>query len=249
MRDAQSAAGTPLGRLRRRLHSSKVVCILVAMLKGKTILGDIVKACLIWMGLAFSLGFYYVFTYYGRSGWPMPLPESCAALVFYYFSVLNVDTAYQAIHWLVAFPLAGVLWVTTLTLTAPFFGGVRTEYAWTLLRFSKTCLPLIAPAPVLVLYAAHSTAGFSVMNAVSVALRRGGGTMPGAWLTPLYVGLGVACLVWQILLYVKLFDLHGKKAFVHYATGVVLLVIFVSGLATLLSFPLRYWLETAAAAL
>jgi hypothetical protein len=36
----------------------------------------------LWLGLAFSLGWYYTFTYYGRSGWLMPLPEACGGLLF-----------------------------------------------------------------------------------------------------------------------------------------------------------------------
>lgn len=205
-------------------------------------LSDIGGAVVIWLGVAFSLGWYYTFTWYGRSGWPMPLPEPCASIILYYFSVINASTEIQAVHWMVVFPAAGILWVTVLALTAPFFGGTKTEYAWTVYRFAFTSLPLIAPAPVLMFLAMRTSDGLSFHHMINVALRRGGVT-PGVWVTPVYVGLGVACLIWQLFLYVKLFGIKGKKAWQHFLVSLILLVLAAAGLGTLVAFPLRYWLE------
>jgi hypothetical protein len=205
-------------------------------------LEDLLKALLIWLALAFSLGWYYTFTYYGRSGWPMPLPEPCAAAILYYFSVLNVGTGIQAVHWMITFPIAGLLWVGTLIVTAPFFGGKRIEFPWTLLRFSVTSAPLIAPFPLMAYLAGRTLTGFSWQHMIDVALRHAFYTPP-AWLTPLYVGLGIAALVWQLFVYVRLFDLHGKNAVQHYLIGAILLIVLACGTATLMAIPCRWWIE------
>ncbi len=204
-------------------------------------IGDIAKACALWLGLGLSLGFYYTFTYYGRSGWPMPMPEPCAALILYYFSVLNTATWVQALHWMLVFPLAGILWVTALTVTAPFFGGKRTEYLWTLVRFSVTCVPLLLPLPVMAYLAGSSIVGFSFRQMIDVALRHATYSPP-SWLTPLYVGLAIVGLVWQIFVYAKLFELTGKMAVLHYLVSAILLVLLTCGAATLAVIPVRYWL-------
>ena len=211
-------------------------------LPRKNTVSDIVTASVVWLALGVSLGWYYTFTYYGRSGWPMPMPEPCAALILYYFSVLNADPWRQAIHWLAVFPIAGMVWVSTLTITAPFFGGTRKEYPWTLLRFSTTCVPLILPLPVMTYLAGGSLYGFSWRHILEVALRQAA-VMPSAWVTPVYVGLAVAALIWQLFTYVKVFDLHGKKAVLHYLVSAILVVLLCCGAATLASFPLRWWLE------
>lgn len=72
----------------------------------------------VWLAVAFSLGWYYKFTYYGRAAWPTPTFETCAALVLYYFSAVNGSTAVQAVHRLAAHPLAAWLWPMALTQTA-----------------------------------------------------------------------------------------------------------------------------------
>lgn len=64
-------------------------------------------ALLCWLALAVSLGWYYTVTYFGAVGWPMPSVETLGVLFLYYFSVLNVATEIQAVHWLLVFPLRG----------------------------------------------------------------------------------------------------------------------------------------------
>jgi hypothetical protein len=216
--------------------------MLCVMLSRRAWIGDLVKAIVVWLLLGVGLGWYYTATYYGRSGWPMPLPEACAPLILYYFSVLNVATSIQALHWLAVFPLAGILWVTTLAVTAPFFGGKRTEYGWTLVRFAVTSLPLAAPTPLMAYWAGQTGYGFSWARMVAVALRQAG-WMPWWWLTPLYVALAIIALVWQVLVYVKVFDLRGKKALLHYVVSAVMLALLSCGLGTFASMPLRWWLE------
>ncbi len=203
---------------------------------------DLIRATLLWLLLAFSLGWYYTYTWYGRVGWPMPVPEPGSALLMYYFSVLNVQTEIQALHWLIVFPLSGLLWVAVLAVTAPFYGGRRTEYPYAALRFSMTALPLALPGPLLALMAARTPSGLSFARMWAVALRRGA-VEPGTWVTPLYVGLGVVCLIWQIVLYVRVFDIHGKKAWLHYLVSLILLALMSVGLGVLTALPLRYWLE------
>jgi hypothetical protein len=136
------------------------------------------------------------------------------------------------------FPIAGILWISTLTVTAPFFGGRRIEYSWAVLRFSVTSLPLAAPGPLMAYLAGGGLAGgFSLGHMIDVALRRGN-IEPWFWLTALYLGLGGAALIWQILLYVKVFDIHGQKAWQHYLVSAILLIMLASGLSTLASLGL-----------
>jgi len=66
--------------------------------------------------------------------------------------------------------------------------------------------------------------------------------MPATWMTPVYVGLAVVALVWQIFVYGKLFDLSGKMAVLHYLVSAILLVLLACGAATLGSLPIRWWL-------
>jgi hypothetical protein len=244
LRNEKGVEGLSLARRRiRELHRFAAARMLASMIFARRALwSDLGKAFVLWLGVGLSLGWYYAFTYYGRSGWPMPAPEPCAALILYYYSVLNVSTVIQAVHWLVVFPVAGLLWVSTLTITAPYFGGKRTEYAWTVLRFSVTSVPLILPAPVMAYLAGRTVYGFSWQHMLDVALRRAGAT-PGSWVTPLYVGLAIAALIWQIFVHAKIFDLYGKKAMQHYVVSAIFLVIFSCGAATLASWPLRWALE------
>ena len=195
-------------------------------------IADVFKASILWLGLGLSLAWYYAFALAGGRAWPMPLPETSGALILYHFSPTNAGTWLETLHWLLAFPAAGIVWVTFLTITVPFFGGTRTEYAWTLVRFALTSLPVIAPAPVLAYLAGRTPLGFSWSVMVDVVLGRAA-VAPSIWPTPLYVVLATVALVWQVTLYVKVFDMHGKKAVLHLAVSAVLLVFLVSGVATL----------------
>ena len=117
---------------------------------------DVLKASALYLGLGFSLGMYYTIAYYGRAGWPMPLPEGISALILYYFSVLNEPTVVQAIHWMVLFPVAGALWALLLVITAPFFGVRRPLFSLTFVRFGLTALPLTLAGPCMAFVAGSS---------------------------------------------------------------------------------------------
>jgi hypothetical protein len=199
-------------------------------------------AVLIWLGVGFSLGWYYTFTYYGRSGWPVPLPETCGALVVYYFSVLNVDTAIQATHWLMTFPVAALLWITALRLTARRLGAAEAPFARASLLLALAALPLVLPGPYMAYLAGQTDAGFDWARMVAVALRRGHVT-PWGWLTPLYFGLGLASLALHLCAYRRLFAVSARKAWIHFPLSGILFIVaacFVGGAAGL---PLRALLE------
>ncbi|NIA14352.1 MAG: hypothetical protein GWP08_09735 [Nitrospiraceae bacterium] len=211
-------------------------------LSAKRDLWDCTRACLLWLGLGFGLGWYYAFTHYDRSWWPMPLPEGAAPLILYYFSVLNVRPELQVVHWLAMFPVAGFLWVWVLTVTAPYYGGRRVDYAYTALRFSVTSLPVALVGPAMAFVAAGGPGGLDWNQMTGVALRQAH-VVPWSWLTPLYAGLAGVALIWQIVLYVKVFDLHGKKAWAHFLSSVVTLGVLACGLATLAAIPLLWSLQ------
>jgi len=206
---------------------------------------DLVKAILLWLLLALSVGWYYTFTYYGRTGIPVPLPEPCAALIVYYFSVVNgASTSFQAAHWVLIFPVAGLLWVGVLHVTAPWFGGRREHFGWAAGRLSRTLLPVIAPLPVVAWLGGATPGGFSFDRMIDVALRRAGAPAPW-WLTPAYIGLGLAALWWQFKTYRRVYDIYGKKAVYHLLISAVVLALLAVGIGALAAYPLRHAFQPA----
>ena len=204
--------------------------------------GDWALAIALWLLLAFSLGWYYTFTFYGKWGWPMPSVEGCGGLILYYFSVLNVRTEIQAVHWMLVFPVAGVMWVALLTLTAPAFQARTELLPWPLLLFALPTLPLSLPAPVLVYLAGRTRDGWDWRHMIDVALRRGHVT-PDDWLTPLYLGLGLVALAWHIQVYRHVFEITGKAAWKHFSLTAAVYVLVMAGLGGVVSVPLLYWIE------
>jgi CHASE2 domain-containing sensor protein len=79
---------------------------------------------------------------------------------------------------------------------------------------------------------------------IAVVLRRTT-IMPWPWLTPLYMVMAVAALIWQILVYLKVFDIAGKKAWVHFIVCAILLFILACGVSTLIAIPLHSWFPSA----
>jgi len=203
---------------------------------------DWANAMALWLALAFSLGWYYTFTYYGRSGWPMPSMEGCGGIIFYYFSVLNVRAEIQAVHWMLSFPLAGVLWVMLLSFTAPYFRQRNENFAWSLVQFGLASLPLSLPGPYMAYLAGKINGVWTFHAMIEVAFRRAGGP-PFDWLTPLYLGLGVAALLCHVYVYSQVFNLRGKDAWKHFLITAALFFCAIAGLAAIMAGPLRYFLE------
>jgi hypothetical protein len=202
---------------------------------------DWTLATLLWLGLGFSLGWFYTLTYYGKVALPLAHPESLGAPVLYYFSVLlSADTELQAVHWMLVFPVVGIAWVSVLTLTAPYFEGSRAQFSYTLLAMALTSLPLILPGPVLAYLAGNTAQGFSWDHMLAVALRRAW-VQPPNWLNPLYALLAIVSWGLQIHLYRKVFHVFGKKAWYHYLSSLLLLLLTVCGIGSLTSIPL-HWL-------
>ena len=206
-------------------------------------------AVAIWLAVGFSLGWYYTFTYYGRAGWPMPSPEPCAAILLYYFSVLNVATELQAVHWMITFQCAGVLWLVSLRITLRFMKRRNPALAFeevpftrTLSRFSLAAIPLALPGPWMAYLAGLQDEGFTWAHMIAVALRRGN-LSPRAWLTPLYFGLGLVALVLGFLAYRKAFPVPVTTACRHYPASLAVLTCLSCVIAAIAAFPLRFWLE------
>ena len=204
--------------------------------------GRVIIATLIWLAAAFSLGWYYTFTYYGRAGWPIPMPEPCAALVLYYFSVLNVDTELQAVHWLLVFPLAGLLWSFSLNEAGRRLKMTPPDWTVTFRDLSLSAIPLALPGPWMACIAGLRDDQFTWQRMVAVALRRGH-VEPWYWLSPLYLALGLAGFAIQIVLYRKLFAGTARQRWIHYPVAAIVLVVMSSVLAALVAIPLRLWLE------
>lgn len=200
------------------------------------------SALTIWLTVGFSLGWYYTFTYYGRHGWPMPLPEPCAALILYYFSVLNVATEIQAFHWMLVFPLAAFLWHAALWWTARWMGLPTPSWAAVSERISWAAIPLAIPGPAMAYLAGTQNGAFHWERMFAVALRRGNIT-PGWWLTPLFFGLGLVAFALQIYLYRTLFPAPARQAWKHYPLSIIALTVVCAVGGALAGWPLRLLLE------
>ena len=61
--------------------------------------------------------------------------------------------------------------------------------------------------------------------------------------TRLFVGLAIVSLVWQVFLYLKVFEIRGRQAILHFLISAILLTCLACGLSTFAAFPLRWWLE------
>jgi len=195
-----------------------------------------------WLALGLSLGWYYTFTYYGRAGWPMPMPEPVGALLLYYFSVLNIRTEGQAVHWLASFACAGALW----PLLVWRVGRVLGHCAVSLPRLSVACascsLPLWLPAPWMTWVAGQTDHGFSVARMFAVALRRGN-VQPWAWLSPMYFALGLASLLALLAVHGFFYRLPPLAALRHLGVAAVAYVLLSALLGAVLGLPLRLALE------
>lgn len=203
---------------------------------------DVLKGSALYLGLGFSLGWYYTITYFGGVGWPLPLPEGLSVLVLYYFSVLNETTVVQAIHWMVLFPVAGALWALLLVITAPFFGVRRPLFSLTFVRFGLTALPLTLAGPCMAFVAGSSQGAFYWQRMMDVALRRGF-VEPWKWLNWTILGLALVSLLLQLVVYRSTFDVRGKRAWVHYLSAAVFMAVLACGVGVLLGLLMRGSLE------
>lgn len=199
-------------------------------------------ALLIWLAVAFSLGWYYTFTYYGRAGWPMPFPEAWASILLYYFSVINAETEIQAVHWMLVFPCAGCLWPHLLRATAARLPMARPDVSRLALALALAALPVALPGPLMAILAGQTGDGMAWERMIAVALRRGFVT-PGWWLTPLYFGLGALTFALQIRVYRRSFPLSARTAWKHYPAAAIVLAVVSTVLAALASYPLRALFE------
>jgi hypothetical protein len=195
-----------------------------------------------YLALGFSLGWYYTFTYYGRTGIPMPHPESCAAIVLYYFSVVNADTEIQAVHWMAVFPIAGLIWVIALSRLAPRFGGEAIRVARVFFVTGVACIPIALPGPAMAILGGWQDGGFTFDRMIAVALRRGNRS-PDPWLTPLYLTLGAVSLAVQWRLLRGLFNQSIEQSLRHYLVSAVALFICAAIVGAALSVPLRLLFE------
>jgi hypothetical protein len=196
----------------------------------------------IWLAVAFSLGWYYTFTYYGRAGWPMPFPEAWASILLYYFSVINADTEIQAVHWMLVFPCAGCLWPLLLRMTARRLPIPRPDLGGLALAFALAAVPVALPGPFMAVLAGLTTQGFEWERMIAVALRRGFVT-PAWWLTPLYFGLGLAAFVLQLRAYRRYFPLATRLAWMHYPASAIALALASGIIAAVAAYPLRALFE------
>jgi hypothetical protein len=134
----------------------------------------------------------------------------------------------------------GILWIRLLTITAPYYGGANRDFAWSLVRFSISSLPLVLPL-FYILWEAVIRGGFSLARLRGAALMQGVPDMPG-WLAWVYLALGAAAIVWHFLVYVRVFEIRGRAALRHWLTSLVLYLLAATGGGALLYYPIQWWI-------
>jgi hypothetical protein len=199
-------------------------------------------ALVLYLGLGFSLGWYYTFTYYGNAGWPMPMPEPCGALLLYYFSVINAATEIQAVHWMVVFPLAGGLWAGVLTWFIRRATSEPVPFAHVWIACAWAALPLALMGPPFAVMGGWTDDGFVFERMIKVALRRGNRS-PDAWLSPLCFALGLVGFAAQFVALRKIHGLPMLKSVRLYLTAAIAFALVCSVLGAVLSLPLRLIFE------
>jgi len=199
-------------------------------------------ALLLWLGLGFSLGWYYTFTYYGHAGWPMPMVEVCASIILYYFSVLNVDTEIQAIHWMLVFPAAGALWATEVWHLARHFNRKRPSISQWFLQLSFSAVPIAIAGLAMAVFAGKTDSGFSAQRMMDVALRRGF-VDPPDWLSLLYLVLAGLGLAWQVYVYRRNFPGSMFSGLMHTLVAALLTILAACIIGGIISIPMRLILE------
>jgi hypothetical protein len=200
-------------------------------------------AMLCWLLLSVSIGWYYTVTYFGRVGWPMPSVETVGALLLYYFSVLNVDTEIQAIHWVLVFPIAGFLWSLLLCEVARRSGqATNPERARLAAMIALASLPLSLPLPYMMFVAGETVEGWQLQRMLDVALRRGN-VSPWPMLSPVYFTLGVAAIALHAAMLRHSFQYGWLRLLRHTGLTAVVFLLAVALSGTAASYPLRWWLE------
>lgn len=204
------------------------------------ILLDWVNAVALWIALAFSLGWYHVFSSYGRAGWPLPSVETFGGRLLYLFSALETRPGIQVMYWMAVFPIAGLIWVGLLSLTAPYFGGRNASGHGSLVRFALASLPLSLPGPYLAYNAGSARGNWNIHVMLEVALRGGNETPLRAGLSLLYLGLALLAFACHLYVYRQVFGLAGKAAWTHFVLTGLLFIVVAVGLGSLAAFPLGY---------
>ena len=153
------------------------------------------------------------------------------SLAFFWPSVQGVWV--RAVLWVLAFPLAGVVWTLLLGVTAPYFGQRNEDLPGSASRLALASLPLWLPLPYLVYLAASAGQGWDTGAAVAVAL---GQSAPPAWphVKWVYLGLGVLALLWHCYTYARLFQMPFRAAWRHWAVCLLLYGLVLVGLSLVL---------------
>lgn len=194
-------------------------------------------AIILWLALAFSLGWYHHATPPGGKGYPTPTPESAAAVVAYLFVGRSFERTMAHLAWMAAVPIAGLLWLAVQYLTAGYFGATWDKFREALVRYAWASLPLIVPGPVLTFMAWKHRIGYWWWEAPS--WKSATATPWPSWLGWTYLGLGALVLTIQYLVHRKTFRLAGKKAMAHFLVSLALLIVIAAGAGGLLNLLLR----------
>jgi hypothetical protein len=193
----------------------------------------LIHAILLWVGLAYSVGWYLGITKMGTKGWFLPSPETAAAYVGYRVSMPQLNSPYDEFWWFILVPCVGWAWVALQCITSPYFGGLAPGIMLTTRIFALATLPITALGPI-VGYSVWTSERKMFWDELYLAMTRQGWVEPNPWLGPMYMGMAVVSLVLQGVVHYKVFGIRGPRALAHFALSLVLLMTVVAGAFALL---------------
>lgn len=219
--------------------------MLAAMIGGRRIhWADALLAWLFWMLLGIALGCYNRFAWSAGGEWPLPPPEALGARLLAFFWPPVQGLWLTAALWVLAYPLAGLVWTLLLGVTAPYFGPKNEDLAGSASRLALASVPLWLPLPYL-LYLAGGSGGSWQLGGVTAVLLGRAGAPTWPYVNWVYLALGIAALVWHIFAYARTFRLPFNAAWKHWAVCLVLYGLVLVGLSVVLG---QVWVMAGARA-
>ncbi len=202
-------------------------------MNGRTHWGDWLLASLFWIVLGLGLGMYNRFAWEVGGEWPLPPVEALGGRMLAFFWPPVSGDWIRAALWLLAFPLAGVVWTLLLGLSAPYFGIRNDDLGGSASRLALASLPLWLPLPYLLYLAGGARGGWQFGTVAAVGLGR---TPAPAWAHVNWVFLALALLAfaWHIFTYAKVFRLPFRTAWKHWLVVLTLYGLLLVGLSVVL---------------
>ncbi len=183
-----------------------------------------------WLAVAYSVGWYNTLTRMGAKHWPLPSPETAAAQLSTFVAWQGFHPEYERIWWFTLFPIAGLCWVTLLTLTSPYFDGRHVTISESARAFALASLPIAAMGPI-VAYYIYQRRGEFLFETFYLRAVEFGLVEPEPWLGPAYLALAAASLVIQFFAHNHVFAIPPARAPFHFTVSAATATLLTLGAA------------------